>query len=94
MRYFDKLIGEYLKKKEKQTLPIPQKPSLLFQYRFRFLADALGFATKEIKILKQKNPDAKIAYTVLLEARDTNYFIYDKKLVLRYCYERTRDQGP
>jgi hypothetical protein len=57
---------------------------LLLWHRFRLLADALGFATKEIKILKQKNPNAKVAYAALLEARDSDYFTYDKSLVLRH----------
>ena len=84
MRYFDRLVGECPKKEEKQALPAPQKPSSLLWHKFGLLADTLGFATKEIKILKQKNPDAEVAYAALLEARDTDYFTYDESLVLRH----------
>jgi hypothetical protein len=48
------------------------------------LANAIRFAIKEIKDLKEKNPDAKTVYIVLLEARDFNYFTYNKSLVLQH----------
>jgi hypothetical protein len=60
MRHFDRLVGECPKKEEKQALPAPQKPSSLLWHRFGLLADTIGFATKEIRILKQKNPDAEV----------------------------------
>jgi hypothetical protein len=82
MQHFDRLVGECPKKEEKQAFSTPQKPSLLFWHKFRLLADALGFATKKIKILKQKNPDAEVAYTALLKAWDTDYFTYNESLVL------------
>jgi hypothetical protein len=90
MRHFDRLVGECPKKEEKQALPAPQKPSSLLWHRFGLLADALGFATKEIKVLKQKNPDAEVAYAALLEARDTDYFTYDESLVLRHLRRMKR----
>jgi hypothetical protein len=90
MRYFDRLIREYLKKKEKQALPASQKPSSLLWHRFGLLADAVGFATTEIKILVQKNPDTEVVYTALLEARDTDYFTYDESLVLRHLRRMKR----
>jgi hypothetical protein len=90
MRHFDRLVGECPKKEEKQALPAPQKPSSLLWHRFGLLADAVGFATKEIKILIQKNPDAEVAYAALLEARDSDYFTYDESLVLRHLRRMKR----
>ncbi|KAH8650305.1 hypothetical protein BGZ60DRAFT_347266, partial [Tricladium varicosporioides] len=90
MRHFDRLVEECPKKEEKQTLPVPQKPSSLLWHRFGHLADVLGFATKEIRILKQKNPDAEVAYAALLEARDSDYFTYDESLVLRHLRRMKR----
>jgi hypothetical protein len=77
-------VGEYPKKEEKQALPVPKKPSPLLWHRLGFLADAVGFTTKEIKDLKETNPDAEVAYAALLEARDSDYFTYDESLILRY----------
>ena len=90
MRHFDRLVGECPKKEEKQALPAPQKPSSLLWHKFGLLADTLGFATKEIKILKQKNPDAEVAYAALLEARDPDYFTYDESFVLRHLRRMKR----
>ena len=48
------------------------------------MANAIRFVIKEIKDLKEKNPDAKAVYIVLLEARDFNYFTYNKSLVSQH----------
>jgi hypothetical protein len=90
MRHFDKLVGECPKKEEKQALPAPKKPSPLLWHRLGFLADAVGFTTKEIKDLKETNPDAEVAYAALLEARDSDYFTYDESLILRHLRRMKR----
>jgi hypothetical protein len=77
-------VGEYLKKEEKQALPVYKKPSPLLWHRLGLLANTVGFTTKEIKDLKEKNLDTKAVYIALLEAWDSNYFTYNKSLVLRH----------
>jgi Protein of unknown function (DUF3723) len=84
MCHFDKLVRDCPKKEEKQDLPTPKEPSPFLWHRYRVLADTLGFATKQIRSLKSKNPDMEVVYSALLKARDPDYFVYNERLILEY----------
>jgi hypothetical protein len=84
MRHFDELVGDCPKKEEKQDLPAPKEPSPFLWHRYGVLADSVGFATKQIRSLKSKNPDIEVAYSALLKARDPDYYTYDETLILKH----------